>query len=211
MSKLLIDRAVVEQAASALEARCAFGDADLLRAALAQTEQPAQGEPLFPFKHGCKWCGKAKCADGCPALLQSKPAEPVNQVLLDALETIALAGMSGSGQESEEALNEWRAQRAWEFISIAACALEKAKAVTPTIKDCLIVSQPLAEQVQPAKREPLNQDLVIKMTIGNSTVERKYTQLQLGQSFNFRQLVAVESQRMWHELKTCLEITKGQQ
>jgi hypothetical protein len=50
--------------------------------------QPAQGEPPIPFRHGCKWCGRTKCAEGCPALLQSKPAEPVNQVLLDALRNL---------------------------------------------------------------------------------------------------------------------------
>ncbi len=62
------------------------------------------------------------------------PAQPVNE-LVEALETIAYAGMSGSGQESEEALTEWRASRAWEFISIAARALEKAKAAQPLTKE----------------------------------------------------------------------------
>jgi len=40
----------------------------------------------------------------------------------DALEEIALAGMSGSGQESEEGMRDWHARRAWEFIGIAARA-----------------------------------------------------------------------------------------
>ena len=40
----------------------------------------------------------------------------------DALEEIALAGMSGSGQESPEGLMAWHAGRAFEFIGIAARA-----------------------------------------------------------------------------------------
>ena len=39
---------------------------------------------------------------------------------LEALEEIALAGMSGSGQETKDGLTRWHASRAWEFISIAA-------------------------------------------------------------------------------------------
>ena len=39
------------------------------------------------------------------------------QQALDALEKIALAGMSGSGQESEEAMTEWHARQAWNFGS----------------------------------------------------------------------------------------------
>lgn len=45
----------------------------------------------------------------------------------DALESIALAGMSGSGQESEEGMRDWHARRAWEFIGIAARALDTAR------------------------------------------------------------------------------------
>jgi hypothetical protein len=40
----------------------------------------------------------------------------------DALEEIALAGMSGSGQESEDGMRDWHARRAWEFIGIASRA-----------------------------------------------------------------------------------------
>ncbi len=47
---------------------------------------------------------------------------------VEALEQIALAGMSGSGQESPEAMRDWHARRAWEFIGIAARALEPARA-----------------------------------------------------------------------------------
>ena len=46
---------------------------------------------------------------------------------LEALEEIALAGMSGSGQESREALRDWHARRAWEFIGIAARAKEQLR------------------------------------------------------------------------------------
>tara|TARA_R110000868_G_scaffold73832_1_gene213715 strand:+ start:76 stop:441 length:366 start_codon:yes stop_codon:yes gene_type:complete len=38
------------------------------RTALTEQVQPAQGEPLFPFKHGCKWCGKSKCSITCPGV-----------------------------------------------------------------------------------------------------------------------------------------------
>lgn len=59
---------------------------------------------------------------------------------LEALETIALAGMSGSGQESEEGMRAWHARRAWEFIGIAARAKEKAAAA---------LAQARAEQAEP--------------------------------------------------------------
>jgi hypothetical protein len=51
-----------------------------------------------------------------------------NNVLREALESIALAGMSGCGQESEEGMRDWHARRAWEFIGIAARALTKESA-----------------------------------------------------------------------------------
>ena len=44
----------------------------------------------------------------------------------EALREIALAGMSGTGQESEEGMQAWHARRAWEFIGIAARALSPA-------------------------------------------------------------------------------------
>lgn len=50
-----------------------------------------------------------------------------NQLLREALEEIALAGMSGTGQESEEAMNAWHARQAWKFIGIAARALDAHK------------------------------------------------------------------------------------
>ena len=51
-------------------------------------------------------------------------------IALDALEQIAMAGMSGSGQESPEGMRDWHARRAWEFIGIAARALEEVKAAS---------------------------------------------------------------------------------
>jgi hypothetical protein len=49
------------------------------------------------------------------------------RIALEALESIALAGMSGTGQESEEAMTEWHARRAWEFIGTAARAITAIK------------------------------------------------------------------------------------
>ena len=46
---------------------------------------------------------------------------------LEALEEIALAGMSGSGQESQEAMTEWHARKAWKFIGIAARSVSAIK------------------------------------------------------------------------------------
>jgi hypothetical protein len=43
-------------------------------------------------------------------------------IATEALEEIALAGMSGTGQESDEAMTEWHARQAWKFIGIAARA-----------------------------------------------------------------------------------------
>ena len=58
--------------------------------------------------------------------------EPV-RLALDALEEIALAGMSGTGQESEEGMQAWHARRAWEFIGIAARARDEIRAaLAPT-------------------------------------------------------------------------------
>lgn len=46
------------------------------------------------------------------------------QQTLEALEEIALAGMSGCGQESKEGMRDWHARQAWKFIGIAARALD---------------------------------------------------------------------------------------
>lgn len=47
---------------------------------------------------------------------------------LHALDEIA-AGMSGSGQESEDGMRDWHARRAWEFIGIAARARSEIAAL----------------------------------------------------------------------------------
>jgi nitroreductase len=49
------------------------------------------------------------------------------KLALEALEEIALAGMSGTGQESDEAMTAWHARQAWKFIGVAARALEPIK------------------------------------------------------------------------------------
>ena len=52
--------------------------------------------------------------------------------MVEALEEIALAGMSGTGQESDEAMIEWHARQAWNFISIAARQLEPLRQAIAT-------------------------------------------------------------------------------
>lgn len=46
------------------------------------------------------------------------------QMALEALESIALAGMSPSPEMSSEGVDAWHARQAWRFIGIAARALE---------------------------------------------------------------------------------------
>lgn len=65
------------------------------------------------------------CADAIRAL--SPPPSDAGKddalaIARDALDEISLAGMSGTGQESEEGMRDWHARRAWEFIGIAARA-----------------------------------------------------------------------------------------
>lgn len=66
--------------------------------------------------------------EGCIPLLDEFEAPPAIaavdplEVARDALAEIALAGMSGCGQESEEGMRDWHARRAWDFIGIAARA-----------------------------------------------------------------------------------------
>jgi len=50
------------------------------------------------------------------------------RIALDALDEIALAGMSGTGMESEEGMRDWHARQAWKFIGIAARAKLGAQA-----------------------------------------------------------------------------------
>jgi len=54
------------------------------------------------------------------------------QKALDALEEIALAGMSGTGQESEDGMRDWHARQAWKFIGIAARALDPIRQALAT-------------------------------------------------------------------------------
>lgn len=49
--------------------------------------------------------------------------EQAGRLALEALEEIALAGMSGTGMESEDAMRDWHARKAWNFIGIAARSL----------------------------------------------------------------------------------------
>lgn len=65
---------------------------------------------------------------------------------IEALEEIALAGMSGTGQESEEGMRDWHARQAWKFIGITARALDPLRAA---------IQQ--AEAQQPATGDPVGQ------------------------------------------------------
>jgi hypothetical protein len=64
---------------------------------------------------------------------------------IDALESIALAGMSGTGQESDGAMTAWHARRAWEFIRTAARALEPARAALASPQEQAPGAEPVAE------------------------------------------------------------------
>ena len=75
----------------------------------------------------------ASAVEGIPGdvirqlLAENEALREVKSEMFDALEEIALAGMSGTGQESEEAMRDWHARRAWEFIGIAARAIDAAR------------------------------------------------------------------------------------
>jgi len=71
------------------------------------------------------------------------------KLALEALEEIALAGMSGTGQESEEGMIYWHSRQAWKFIGIAARALEPIKAS---------LAQQSNEQVEPVAVVDANDD-----------------------------------------------------
>lgn len=67
--------------------------------------------------------------------VEREAATKALEVANEAIDSIALAGMSGSGQESEEGMRDWHAQRAWDFIRIAASAKTAIKAVlAPSVK-----------------------------------------------------------------------------
>ena len=83
---------------------------------------------------------------------------------IDALEEIALAGMSGTGQESEEGMRDWHARQAWKFIGIAARALDplrtaiqQAETQQPDNAACKSVQKRLETQ-QPVTGEPVQAD-----------------------------------------------------
>lgn len=73
------------------------------------------------------------------------------QAALEALEEIALAGMSGTGQESPEAMTAWHARRAWEFIRIAAVAKEKLSAALAAQQAAQPVAEVHAAHLHPAE------------------------------------------------------------
>ena len=73
------------------------------------------------------------------------------QAALEALEEIALAGMSGTGQESPEAMTAWHARRAWEFIRIAAVAKEKLSAALAAQQAAQPVAGVHAAHLHPAE------------------------------------------------------------
>ena len=81
------------------------------------------------------------------------------RVAVEALEEIALAGMSGSGQESEEGMRDWHARQAWKFISIAAQALGPARAA--------LAPPPPASMVEPTPQDVLR---VARITLDGSTL-----------------------------------------
>ena len=58
-----------------------------------------------------------------------------NERFREALREIALAGMSGTGMESEEAMRAFHARQAWNFIQIAARALMPDAAAGATPKE----------------------------------------------------------------------------
>lgn len=70
------------------------------------------------YANTCKTCAEARWQ----ASLDGKLA-----IALEALEKIAFAGMSGSGVETEEDMVRWHARRAWQFIGIAARAVDEVK------------------------------------------------------------------------------------
>lgn len=73
------------------------------------------------YANTCRSCAEVAWASR-QTVLERKLA-----IALEALEEISLAGMSGTGVESEAHMIEWHARRAWQFIGIAARGLEKVK------------------------------------------------------------------------------------
>jgi hypothetical protein len=145
MTKLLIDRAVVEQLAQGISN---YGLISILQAALAQTEQPAQGERNTPFANCrfqiCDLPGQCKGEGKChhPAALLQSNAEPVNQALLDALKGA---------------------------VTLFACRCSDA-----TAANWLDGAEKAIAQAQPAKREPLTDFEIDSLTDQISLYVGKY-------------------------------------
>ena len=97
---------------------------------------------------------------------------------LDALESIALAGMSGTGQESEEAMTEWHARRAWEFIGTAARAITAIKQ---------------AQQAQ----EPVDEQAAFETWVRNTRGSPWPIALDKSDAGNYMYLPAVEAWQVW--------------
>ena len=61
---------------------------DFARAVLAKwgTPAPVEVEPLIPFRHGCKWCGKTTGCKHTPQPIQTQPVarEPLTEVQINA-------------------------------------------------------------------------------------------------------------------------------
>lgn len=77
---------------------------------------------------------KANTAPQAPSVPDDVRKDAALSIAMDALEEIALAGMSGTGQESEEAMRDWHARQAWKFIGIAARAKSKIDAAIAPAK-----------------------------------------------------------------------------
>jgi hypothetical protein len=214
MTKLLIDRAVVEQLTDELASRCGTNADEWplinrVRAALAQTEQPAQGlNLLWKATHPDKLIEPAQgeqldfnafydtvcnrpisireIAKRCwsAALLQSKPAEPVNKVMLDAL--IAVEALFGH-------LAKDSTQKIW---------LDKARAAIA--------------QAQPAKREPLSDEQFVKrmsrMCRNCGTAWWEHTDIECPNgTSNFQEAEITKEKSLPDFSAIEAEITKGQQ
>ena len=105
------------------------------------------------------------------------------KLALEALEEIALAGMSGTGQESDEAMTAWHARQAWSFIGIAARALEPIKEVLK--EHAMRETQRLGQEIEPkigcvnhdcdqCKAQPEQEPVACK-TLCELCVKRGYT------------------------------------
>jgi hypothetical protein len=104
-------------------ARAAF-EAWYVQHMKSEMEWSASSEEITLLREGSDY-GERGYLNGCwfgwQAATATRDAEVV--ALREALEEIALAGMSGTGMESEEGMQAWHARQAWKFIGIAARAI----------------------------------------------------------------------------------------